>query len=53
MTLIKLPGRSMITGGVYRGEALDDTAEDFFASVRTGTVATFLLEHPDFINQAE
>jgi LCP family protein required for cell wall assembly len=53
MTLIKLPGRSVITGGVYRGEALDDTAEDFFASVNNGTVATFLLEHPDFINQAE
>ena len=53
MTLIKLPGRSVITGGVYRGEALDDTAEDFFASVNDGTVAPFLLEHPDFINKAE
>jgi len=53
MTLIKLPGRSVITGGVYRGEALEDTAEQFFASVNDGTVATFLLEHPEFINRAE
>jgi polyisoprenyl-teichoic acid--peptidoglycan teichoic acid transferase len=53
MTLIKLPGRSVITGGVYRGEALDDTAEDFFASLKDGTVATFLLEHPEFINEAD
>jgi LCP family protein required for cell wall assembly len=50
MTLIKLPGRSVITGGSYRGEALQSTADEFFASVRDGTVATFLAEHPDFIN---
>lgn len=50
MTLIKLPGRSVITGGTYRGEALQSTADEFFASVRDGTVAVFLAEHPDFIN---
>jgi len=53
MTLIKLPGRSVISGGVYRGEALDDTAGEFFASLKHGTVATFLLEHPEFINEAD
>jgi LCP family protein required for cell wall assembly len=50
MTLIKLPGRTVISGGKYRGEALQSTADEFFASVRDGTVAVFLAEHPDFIN---
>ena len=52
MTLIKLPGRSVITGGSYRGEALQDSAQDFFASIREGTVATYLLAHPEFINKS-
>jgi len=51
MTLIKLPGRSVTTNGRYQGEALQSTATDFFRSVNDGTVATFLLEHPDFINK--
>jgi LCP family protein required for cell wall assembly len=50
MTLIKLPGRSVISGGDYRGEALQSTADEFFASVRDGSVAVFLAEHPEFIN---
>ncbi|MFG1602615.1 LCP family protein [Actinoplanes sp. NPDC049265] len=52
MTLIKLPGRSVITNGSYKGEALDDTADEFFASIRDETVDTFLLQHPEFINKA-
>ena len=52
MTLIKLPGRSVITGGQYRARRSTSTAEEFFASVNDGTVATFLLDHPDFINKA-
>ncbi|MEV6629256.1 LCP family protein [Actinoplanes sp. NPDC051470] len=52
MTLIKLPGRSVITNGSYKGEALQSTADPFFASIRDGTVATFLLDHPEFINKA-
>jgi polyisoprenyl-teichoic acid--peptidoglycan teichoic acid transferase len=51
MTLIKLPGRSVITGGRYRGEALASSADDFFASIRGGTTANFLLENPTFINK--
>jgi LCP family protein required for cell wall assembly len=51
MTLIKLPGRSVIVGGSYRGEALEDSAEQFFSSVRDGTVGNFLLSNPDFINK--
>jgi len=51
MTLIKLPGRTVISGGKYRGEALQSTAEEFFTAVKDGTVAVFLTEHPDFINK--
>ncbi len=51
MTLIKLPGRSVIVGGDYRGEALADTADGFFTAVRDGTVGNFLLSNPDFINK--
>jgi polyisoprenyl-teichoic acid--peptidoglycan teichoic acid transferase len=51
MTLIKLPGRSLIVGGQYRGEQLASTAEQFFTSIDDGTVATFLLENPSFINK--
>ena len=51
MTLIKLPGRTVMSGGKYRGEALQSTAEEFFTSIKDGSVATFLVEHPDFINK--
>jgi hypothetical protein len=51
MTLIKLPGRTVMSGGRYRGEALQSTAEEFFASIKDGSVATFLVEHPEFINK--
>jgi polyisoprenyl-teichoic acid--peptidoglycan teichoic acid transferase len=52
MTLIKLPGRSVFTGGQYRGEALDPSADDFFKSVTDGTVGSFMTSHPAFINKA-
>jgi anionic cell wall polymer biosynthesis LytR-Cps2A-Psr (LCP) family protein len=51
MTLIKLPGRSLFVGGQYRGEQLASTAEQFFTSIDDGTVASFLLENPSFINK--
>ena len=51
MTLIKLPGRSVITGGQYRGEALASSADDFFDSINDGSVATYLLANPDLINK--
>jgi LCP family protein required for cell wall assembly len=50
MTLIKLPGRSLIEGGNYRGEALDDTAGAFFAAINDGSILTFMSNHPEFIN---
>jgi anionic cell wall polymer biosynthesis LytR-Cps2A-Psr (LCP) family protein len=51
MTLVKLPGRSLITNGRYQGEGLDPSAEDFFKSVQTDTIASFLIEHPDFLQK--
>jgi anionic cell wall polymer biosynthesis LytR-Cps2A-Psr (LCP) family protein len=51
MTLVKLPGRSLITNGSYQGEALDPTASEFFQSITAGTVAEFMLAHPDYINK--
>ena len=51
ITLVKLPGRSMIVNGQYQGEALEPSAEEFFRSVTTGTVGAFMLAHPDYINK--
>ena len=51
MTLVKLPGRSIITNGDYQGEGLDDSADEFFASVQSDTIASFLIEHPDFLQK--
>jgi LCP family protein required for cell wall assembly len=52
MTLVKLPGHSVFEGSAYKGEALADTADEFFATVNNGTVATFMVNHPDFLNKA-
>ena len=51
MTLIKLPGQSLITNGKYQGEQLEPSADDFFRSVTEGTVAEFVLGHPDYLNK--
>ena len=51
MTLIRLPGRSVMSNGRYQGEALQSSAEQFFASINNDTVANFLLDNPSFINK--
>jgi anionic cell wall polymer biosynthesis LytR-Cps2A-Psr (LCP) family protein len=53
ITMIKLPGRSEIVGGKYRGERLESTADEFFAAINNGTTAEFIIEHPDFINKVK
>jgi anionic cell wall polymer biosynthesis LytR-Cps2A-Psr (LCP) family protein len=50
ITMIKLPGRSDIVNGKYRGETLDSSGDAFFKAVVDDTVGQFLLEHPGFIN---
>ncbi|MFC0530884.1 LCP family protein [Phytohabitans kaempferiae] len=51
ITMIKLPGRGVGTGSNYRGEELLPPAADFFAAVRNGTVDSFVVSHPEFINK--
>jgi polyisoprenyl-teichoic acid--peptidoglycan teichoic acid transferase len=51
MTLIKLPGLSQFgPGNAYQGEALDDSAREFFASLASDTTGTFLFQHPEYFN---
>ncbi|MEU8814232.1 LCP family protein [Actinoplanes sp. NPDC048796] len=50
ITLIKLPGDSVIVNGDYRGEALEDSAEDFFKAVRDDQVQNFIFRNPEYIN---
>jgi polyisoprenyl-teichoic acid--peptidoglycan teichoic acid transferase len=51
MTLIKLPGRSMIVHGRYQGEALGSSVEEFFRSISTDSMRAFMLAHPEYINK--
>jgi LCP family protein required for cell wall assembly len=50
MTLIRLPGHSVFNGRAYQGEALDEPAAGFFTAVDDGTIATFMVDHPNFVN---
>lgn len=49
--MIKLPGGGIGTGSNYRGERLEPIAEEFFASVRDGTIDSFVLANPKLINE--
>jgi polyisoprenyl-teichoic acid--peptidoglycan teichoic acid transferase len=51
MTLIKLPGESMIVNGKYQGEALDDSAQEFFAALKADRLPDFIFKHPEYINK--
>ena len=51
MTLVKLPGRSLIENKRYLGEALEPSAEDFFDSVNDDTITTFLIDHPEYFQK--
>jgi polyisoprenyl-teichoic acid--peptidoglycan teichoic acid transferase len=51
MTLIKLPGGSLMVNGQYRGEELQPSAETFFKAVRDDTVVKFLVGHPEFLQK--
>jgi LCP family protein required for cell wall assembly len=52
ITMVKLRGGAVTVGGDYRGEALQDGADEFFDAVRNDTVASFMLQHPEFVNRA-
>jgi hypothetical protein len=50
LVTVKLPGRSVIVNGDYRGERLEPISEEFLAAVRTGQVDAFMGSHPELIN---
>ncbi|WP_234361390.1 LCP family protein [Plantactinospora sp. BB1] len=50
--MIKLPGGGVTQGGSYQGERFQPIAEEFFASIRTGTVDSFVISNPELLNKA-
>jgi LCP family protein required for cell wall assembly len=51
--MIKLPGGGVMNGGKYRGEELKPVAGDFFESLTTGTIDTFVISHPELLNKVK
>ncbi|HEX8348044.1 MAG TPA: LCP family protein [Actinoplanes sp.] len=53
ITMIKLPGGGVGVGSNYKGEALDESAQEFFASLTDGTIADFMIQHPEYLNRVQ
>ncbi|WP_189169352.1 LCP family protein [Pilimelia anulata] len=53
ITMVKLPGASVMPGGVYQGEALTPPAKQFLAAVHGGRAEEFLLSHPEMVNRTK
>ncbi|WP_456246526.1 LCP family protein [Longispora urticae] len=51
MTLIRLPGHNIGTGGGYQGEELEPVAKEFFAAVAADEVDAFLTHHLELVNR--
>ncbi|GIM91519.1 hypothetical protein Ato02nite_033120 [Paractinoplanes toevensis] len=51
MTTIKLPGGGIIENGKYQGEALDESAGEFFKAVSQDRLPKFLFDHPEYVNK--
>jgi anionic cell wall polymer biosynthesis LytR-Cps2A-Psr (LCP) family protein len=51
ITMVKLPGQSIIVGGAYQGEEFEPLADDFFAALRDGTVDDFIAAHPELVQK--
>ncbi|MEV1286842.1 LCP family protein [Micromonospora sp. NPDC049679] len=51
IVMMKLPGESIMNGSDYQGERLQPLAEEFFAALRGGSVETFVVSHPELLNQ--
>ncbi|MEV0898575.1 LCP family protein [Actinoplanes sp. NPDC049802] len=49
MVTVKLPGKGLYNGG-YQGEQFYPEVDDFFEAVTEERVASFLLDHPEFVN---
>lgn len=50
ITLVSLPGGSVYSGGTYLGEELAPIQAAYFEAVRTDTVAEFLADHPELVD---
>jgi anionic cell wall polymer biosynthesis LytR-Cps2A-Psr (LCP) family protein len=51
ITMVKLQGGEIMSGGTYGGEQLDATSRQFLAAVRANTVDDFMVTHTDLINR--
>ncbi len=49
MVTIDLPGRTLMNGNQYIGEALDPSTDEFFDALAKNKVQDFLLTHPQFV----
>jgi LCP family protein required for cell wall assembly len=52
LTLVGLPGASVIRGGRYRGEQLTQVGRDFLEALADGEADTFLRTHPKLVNKS-
>lgn len=52
LTLVGLPGASIISGGGYIGEQLQPAGKAFIAAVAGGDPAAYLKSHPELINRS-
>ncbi|GAA2522049.1 hypothetical protein GCM10010201_19970 [Pilimelia columellifera subsp. columellifera] len=50
ITMVRLPGGSVMADGQYQGEELTSLANQFFSAVRGNRVEEFVVGHPELIN---
>ncbi|GAA1749262.1 LCP family protein [Luedemannella helvata] len=51
VTLVGLPGGSVMSGGSYRGEALNSIRKEYFAALRADALDEFVTENPKLVNK--
>lgn len=51
ITLVGLPGGSIIQGGVYRGEQLTPVGRQFLEELTAGRVEAFVAAHPELVDK--
>jgi LCP family protein required for cell wall assembly len=51
ITLIGLPGGSVISGGGYLGEQLQPVGREYLRAVAQGRAAAFVAAHPELVNK--
>ena len=52
ITMVKLSGRTVYqSGGGYAGEELLPATQQFFATLRAGTVDAYMGDHPELVNK--